>query len=281
MFSFFKKKNKTIEEDISLHVSQEPFNSFGFNDVLHYIKREIGVDLFPKKSIIETRLRVFCEERNLSSFKKLFDKIQYDTDIKQELINLVTVNETYFYRELPQLHEAIEFAKTREGTVSIICAPCATGEEVYTLAMLLGEEKSFQKNYEIKGIDINTEAIRKAETGYYSERSLHKLTQELKDRYFTCKDGFYAVDKAHFSNVKFSQVNIFEDRFKDCGKFDIIFSRNMLIYFDEEFRLAAMKRFYELLKPAGRVYLGHADIVPENELFIKHGFGSSCFYTKR
>lgn len=277
---FFRKKNPKNEIETVVE-PVEPFNVYGFSDVLHFIKRDIGVDLFPKKYIIETRIKVFCEENGFNSFKRLFDELQYNNDIKQKLINLVTVNETYFYRELPQLLEAVEFAKTRESTVNIICAPCATGEEVYTISMLLKEDKNFHNNYEIKGIDINTEAITKAQQGIYTERSLHKLTPELKNRYFIHENNMYKVDQSYFQNVKFMQVNIFENRFGDCGKFDIIFSRNMLIYFDEEFRLNAMKRFHEILKPGGRVYLGHADIVPENNLFDKHGFGSSCYYTKR
>jgi chemotaxis protein methyltransferase CheR len=64
------------------------------------------------------------------------------------------------------------------------------------------------------------------------------------------------------------------------GSFDILFSRNMLIYFDDVFRVAAMKRFSQLLKADGRLFLGHADIVPKNEWFTKHGFGSSCYYSK-
>lgn len=279
---FFRKKTKSITEDESLNTKKEPFNFYGLSDILHLLKREIGVDLFPKKSIIETRIKLFCEEKNFNSFKELNDELKYNGAIKQELINLVTVNETYFYRELVQLNEAIEFAKQSESTnIDIICAPCATGEEVYTLSMLINEERGFQKSFHIKGIDINTQAICKAKEGLYNERSLHKLTPDLKDKYFHYCDGMYQIDQSLFRNVTFEQVNIFESRFSYFGKFDIIFSRNMLIYFDEEFRLEAMKRFHELLKSQGRVYLGHADIVPENDMFEKHGFGSSCYYTKR
>ena len=276
---FFRKKSVYVEQ-IDEQPIKEEFSTFGFNDILHYVKRETGVDLFVKKSIIETRLRLFCEERDITSFKKLHDEIQYKNDLRQELINLLTVNETYFYREEKQLQEAVNFAKSRSGNVNIICAPCASGEEVYTLSIMMSEQFGSLKKFTITGIDINSEAIKKANQGLYSQRSLHKLSQELKEKYFTLEGDMYSVKKHLFSSVWFSQVNIFEDSFINMGSFDIVFSRNMLIYFDDDFRVAAMKRFSQLLKSDGRLFLGHADIVPKNEWFVKNGFGSSCFYSK-
>ena len=276
---FFRKKSAYVEQ-IEEQPVKEEFSTFGFNDILHYIKRETGVDLFVKKTIIETRLRLFCEERDISSFKKLHDEIQYKNDLRQELINLLTVNETYFFREERQLQEAIDFAKSRAGSVSIICAPCASGEEVYTLSIMMSEQLGSLKNFTITGIDINSEAIKKANQGLYSSRSLHKLSPELKEKYFSIEGDMFRVKKHLFSSVRFTQVNIFENSFTNMGSFDIVFSRNMLIYFEDDFRVSAMKRFSQLLKPDGRVFLGHADIVPANEWFTKHGFGSSCYYSK-
>jgi chemotaxis protein methyltransferase CheR len=277
---FFRKKKKIDIENQEVEVVNEPFNTYGLSDLLHFIKREIGVDLFPKKAIIETRIRLFCEEKNINSFRKLFDEIQYNKEMKQDLVNLLTVNETYFYRELIQLQEAIEFAKTREG-VDVLCAPCASGEEVYTISMMLEEDHTFRKRFNIIGIDINSEAIQKAKNGIYNARSLHKLSDNLKEKYFTLVSDKYQIKKEKFLHVDFSQINVFDDKFLSFGKFDIIFSRNMLIYFDEDFRIKAMQKFSKLLKEGGRIYLGHADIVPENEYLQKHGFGSSCYYTKK
>jgi len=276
---FFRKKSVYVDK-VDEQPIKEEFSTFGFNDILHYIKREIGVDLFVKKSIIETRLKLFCEEREISSFKKLHDEIQYKTELRQELINLLTVNETYFYREERQLQEAVNFAQTRSGSVSVLCAPCASGEEVYTLSMMMSEQFGSSKNFTITGIDINSEAIKKANQGLYSSRSLHKLSDTLKNKYFSVEGDMYRVKRHLFSSVRFNQVNIFENSFINMGNFDIVFSRNMLIYFDDDFRVAAMKRFSQLLKQDGRLFLGHADIVPQNEWFIKNGFGSSCYYSK-
>lgn len=276
MCDVFQKKTPIVNKQEK--IEKKEFSSFGLNDILHYVKREIGIDLFSKKGIIETKMRLFCQDRDIYSFKELNDAIKYKSDMKQELINLLTVNETYFYREEKQLQEAVDFAKTKGNNVNILCAPCASGEEVYTLSMMLSEQSSIR--FTITGIDINSEAIDKANDGLYTKRSLHKLDNALIQKYFTIEEEKYRVNKNFFTSVNFKQVNIFENSFLNIGSFDIIFSRNMLIYFDEEFRIATMKRFNQLLKNDGRVYLGHADIVPQNEWFSKNGFGSSCYYTK-
>jgi chemotaxis protein methyltransferase CheR len=276
---FFRKKSitKDIVEKSSI---KEEFSTFGFNDILHYIKRDTGVDLFIKKNIIETRLKLFCEERNINSFKRLYDEIQYKNDLREELINLLTVNETYFFREEKQLQEAIDFAQSIDGSVSILCAPCASGEEVYTLSMLMSEKFGSLKKFNIVGIDINSEAIKKAKQGIYSSRSLHKLSDSLKNKYFSIEGDMYKVKKDLFPSVEFTQLNIFENSFINLGSFDIVFSRNMLIYFDDDFRVAAMERFAQLLKSNGRLFLGHADIVPQNSWLRKYGFGSNRYYSK-
>ena len=274
---FFRKKSPVVKKEEK--EEKKEFSTFGMSDILHYIKREIGVDLFSKKSIIETKMRLFSQERNIDSFKQLNDEIKYKSDLRQELINLLTVNETYFYREEKQLQEAVDFAKEKGNNIKILCAPCASGEEVYTLSMMLSEQLGSSK-FTITGIDINSEAIEKANQGLYSERSLHKLDTNLKEKYFSKIEDKYKINKHLFSTVKFTQVNIFENSFLNMGTFDIIFSRNMLIYFDDDFRVATMKRFNQLLQNNGRVYLGHADIVKKNEWLNKNGFGSSCYYTK-
>lgn len=275
---FFRKKTPAINKQEK--IQKKEFSTFGLNDILHYVKREIGVDLFSKKNIIETKIRLFCQDREIYSFKQLNDEIQYKNDLRQELINLLTVNETYFYREEKQLQEAVDFAKEIGTNINILCAPCASGEEVYTLSIMLNEQFCLGKKFTITGIDINSEAIKKSNEGLYSQRSLHKLEGSLKEKYFTIEDNKYRINRHLFSNVNFIQVNIFENSFLNIGNFDIIFSRNMLIYFDDDFRVSAMKRFNQLLKNNGRVYLGHADIVPKNEWLEKNGFGSSCYYTK-
>ena len=277
---FWKRKK---EPEIALKnevAAPQEFNTFGLQDLLHYIKREIGIDLFSKNSVIETKLRLFCERKEIYSFRKLFEALQHDRALRQDLIDLVTVNETYFYREESQLDLAVNFALSIPN-VKILCAPCASGEEVYSLSMMLQERRREPREFSITGIDINSEAIEKAQKGLFSERSLHKLDQRLKEKFFTQEDRFYRAKRAYFSSISFTKVNIFEHDFLSLGKFDIIFSRNMLIYFDDDFRLKTIERFATLLKPEGKLFLGHADIIPENPYFIKHTDHRLSYYVKK
>ena len=279
MFFWNRKKEPEIAPKQEVAAPQE-FNTFGLQDLLHYIKREIGVDLFAKNSVIETKLRLFCERKEIYSFRKLFELLQNDKSLRQDLIDLVTVNETYFYREESQLDMAVTFALAIPN-VKILCAPCASGEEVYSLSMMLQERRREPREFSITGIDINSEAIEKAQKGLFSERSLHKLEQRLKDKYFTQDDRYFNVKREYFSSVAFTKVNIFEHEFLSLGKFDIIFSRNMLIYFDDDFRLKTIERFATLLKPEGKLFLGHADIIPDNPYFIKHTDNRLSYYIKK
>jgi chemotaxis protein methyltransferase CheR len=277
---FWKRKK---EPEIALKnevAAPQEFNTFGLQDLLHYIKREIGIDLFSKNSVIETKLRLFCERKEIYSFRKLFEALQHDRALRQDLIDLVTVNETYFYRGESQLDLAVNFALSIPN-VKILCAPCASGEEVYSLSMMLQERRREPREFSITGIDINSEAIEKAQKGLFSERSLHKLDQRLKEKFFTQEDRFYRAKREYFSSISFTKVNIFEHDFLSLGKFDIIFSRNMLIYFDDDFRLKTIERFATLLKPEGKLFLGHADIIPENPYFIKHTDHRLSYYVKK
>ena len=274
--------NKKKEPIIPQQRAKEPqeFNTFGLQDILHYIKREIGVDLFSKNSIIETKLRLFSEKREIYSFRKLYESVQHDVQLRQALIDLVTVNETYFYREEEQLALAVDFALKISGSIKILCAPCASGEEVYSLAMMLQEKNRDAHSFSITGIDINSEAIEKAEKGIFSERSLHKLEQRVKDKFFTCNDKSFSARKEFFSSISFKKINIFDYDFLGLGKYDIIFSRNMLIYFDDEFRMKTIERFSKLLNNEGKLFLGHADIIPENTFFTKYNNNRLSYYIK-
>lgn len=277
---FWKKKK--VETPAQTTTQQpEEFNTYGLNDILHYIKREIGVDLFAKNSIIETKLKLFSERKGIYSFRKLFELLSQDRTLRQELIDLVTVNETYFYREESQLELAVSFALNLPNGIKILCAPCASGEEVYSLAMMLYEKNRLSNSFCITGIDINSEAIDKAKNGAYSERSLHKLTPTLKERFFSQTDKIYQIKKELFSCINFHKVNIFEHSFLDMGEFDIIFSRNMLIYFDDAFRLKTIERFAKLLKKDGKLFLGHADIIPDNAFFTKYTDAKLSYYVKK
>ncbi len=277
MFSFFRKKEK-VEE-----VVEKPkveFKPFGFYDLINYIKTTCGIDLEPKKDVLDKRFTIYCQNNDLESFTALLDSIKLDQEKRQAVIDLVTVNETYFYRELPQLEESAAYAKSLKKKINILSAPCASGEEVYSLAFLLEKEGFLKYDVNILGIDISSQAIEKAKRAVYKERSLHRLDEELKEKYFRKVEDKYHLKKELMPNINFKLANIFDESFKEVGKFDIVFSRNMMIYFNDEFKRKAVKIFHELLKDGGRFYAGHADLVPNTEFFKKIVKNRLYYYEK-
>lgn len=265
---FFRRKKKIAIETNKLE-SKFVFLDIGLDELVDNLRSLSGVDLEQKKSVLAKRIRLLCEQELVGSFNELSNKIKYNNELLQKVMNLVTVNETYFYRELPQLQEALIQAKTLHKPIKILSAPCASGEEVYSLAILAQSLGFGDRDLTILGIDINSQVIKEAQYGVYSSRSLHKLDDDLKAKYFKEIDNKYYIKKEKFTNIKFDVVNIFDSNFLRLGKFDIIFSRNMMIYFDNEYKLLAIKRFYELLNSGGYLYTGHADLVPENNYFEK------------
>jgi chemotaxis protein methyltransferase CheR len=147
--------------------------------------------------------------------------------------------------------------------------------------MMLNQRNKPSSSFSITGIDINAEAIEKAQKGLYSERSLHKLSPTLKETFFIPEGKNYRIHQERFGSLHFQKFNIFEPSFVNLGPFDIIFSRNMLIYFDDAFRLKTIEVFAKMLKKEGKLFLGHADIVPENPFFEKRNEHRLSYYIKR
>jgi chemotaxis protein methyltransferase CheR len=275
---FFRKKSKVVEPE--LRPEKIEFDPRNVEKLIHYVESYSGVNLTPKKEVLQQRFILFCQNNNIHSFEALYDKIQHDSTLRQAFINLVTVNETYFYRETIQLEAAVEWLKESGGKTRILSAPCASGEEVYSLAILALEAGINPYSLTILGIDINSEAIHKAQKGVFSERSLHRLDDKLKSTYFMKIAGEYTIVQSKFSSVEFRVLNIFDDAFLRLEPFDVIFSRNMMIYFDDHYKHKTVERFHALLKPRGRLYTGHADLVPHTPLFQKISQGRLSYYER-
>jgi chemotaxis protein methyltransferase CheR len=257
MFSFFKSKDKNI----SYVEAKEEEDFVDITPVSEYFHDETGVTFDRQQSILKNKVVSFCRQRGICSFFNLLRDVKTDTNLKQELIDHLTTNETFFFREIKQIDELVELAKKHGSRVDILCAPSATGEEPYSIAIALLEAGVSASKINILGIDINSDAIKKAKQAIYKERNVRNLSKELKDKYF-CKDGEkYILNDNIKSLASFKVVNLFDESFKSLGKFDIVFSRNMLIYFDKETKLKAKKLLESMRKSDEyQVFFGHADL---------------------
>lgn len=257
MFSFFKKK-EVEEEKVDVKRIQD------FNDiesVAEYFQKETGVTFEKQMSILKNKVSTFCLQRDIYSFKKLLETVQHDTNIKQEFINYLTTNETYFYREFKQIEELVSLVSHSSKNVKILCAPAATGEEPYSIAIALLEAGVSANRLSITGIDINSNAIEKAEEAIYKERNLRNLTPQIVAKYFYKDKDKFILHNEIKSLITFKLVNIFDDSFSSLGKFDYIFSRNMLIYFNNETRQRAKKILEGMcIDDTQKIFFGHADL---------------------
>ncbi len=256
-FDFIKKKEPQTSRIEELCV--EEYNDVA--SVAEYFKNETGVTFDKQTSILKNKLTTFCRQRDICSFAKLLEKVSFDKTLKQELIDALTTNETFFYREFKQIEEIVTLVKNMGERAEILCAPCATGEEPYSIAIALLEACVAPSRFHITGIDINQDAINRAKEARYKERNIRNLSQTILQRYFRQEDGVYALHGSVKSQVLLKVLNLFDPSFKSVGKFDFILSRNMLIYFDKETKLKAREILESLRKnPNQAIFFGHADL---------------------
>jgi chemotaxis protein methyltransferase CheR len=266
-----------------------------FLKLTEFIYRKTGIMIEEKKfNSLAPKFEAVMKKRGYPTFRAFFHDLRFSRDdtLMQEIINLVTINETYFFRENYQFETLIKYVlpeldkiRDKEEVIRILSAPSSTGEEAYSIALtLLDEGKLVEKrDFEIIGIDIDSNVIEKAKEGVYNKRSVQFVPPHLLRKYFT-KDGenSYRISQFLRDAIDFRVVNVMNRlEMKRLGKFDIIFSRNMLIYFDEKSRREVALTFYSMLKPKGYLFLGHAESASRIvSVFKTKKLGDSIIYQK-
>ncbi|MET0409369.1 MAG: protein-glutamate O-methyltransferase CheR [Hyphomicrobium sp.] len=248
-----------------------PLMPSDLNWLCEFLYKRTGIQYGESKRFyIERRLIDRMGQVGLSKFSDYFNLLRTAGPEVEQLINSFTVNETYFYREDGQLRclsRALlpEIVRTRGpgDLVRIWSIPCSTGEEPYSIAIWLLENWPLVDAYniEIVGSDIDTRVLAEAAVGVYGERALSRLPPDVLQRYFRSSDRFFKqiIDDLRES-VKFTQTNLVDAAsIAGQGRFDIIFCRNVLIYFDDASRRAATHNLYDALTPGGFICLGHSE----------------------
>lgn len=224
-----------------------------------------------KRYFIDRRLEDRIAATESRSFQAYFSLLRADAEHEIEhLINSFTVNETYFYREDHQLRCMTSdllggiIGRKKEGeSIRIWSVPCSTGEEPYSIALWLMENWAHVDSYniEIVGSDIDTRALKAAAEGIYGDRALMRLSRDIVDRYFTRIDErHHQIDEGLRGSIEFNRVNIVDAQDTSGQRnFDLIFCRNVLIYFDDASRRVAAENLYDCLRPGGYICLGHSE----------------------
>lgn len=228
-----------------------------------------------RKYLVENRLAARLKELNLKSFAEYHAYLQYDPGRRQELNRLfevITTNETSFYRNPPQLKvfqdmvlkDAIEKLRAqKQRRLRIWSAGCSTGEEPYTIAIILHEVLRAEIgswDIRITANDLSEAVLAQAREAVYSEYSLRTTPKEIVARYFT-QDGANFLLKPEVKRlVSFSQINL-SDRLqlKRTERSHIVFCRNVIIYFDDEMKKNVIAAFYDNLLPGGYLLIGHSE----------------------
>jgi chemotaxis protein methyltransferase CheR len=256
MLSIFKRKKSKIKVAPKI---KENFTNIEL--VAEYFQKETGVTFEKQMSILNNKVILFCKQNKIISYDKLLVLLKQDKELKQEFINLLTTNETYFYREFRQIEELVKIIKKENKKVTILCAPSATGEEAYTIAIALLEAGIKTDVFSIMGIDINKEALKKAQNAIYGERNVKYVPTKALNIYFTHTNDKYILKENIKKQVSFRLINIFDKEFLELGKFDFVFSRNMLIYFNKETKFKAKERLESMRRDDRyNVFFGHADL---------------------
>jgi len=224
-----------------------------------------------KRYYIDRRLTERIQATASASFQSYFALLRSDSQHEIEhLVNAFTVNETYFYREEHQLQcmtshllDDLMLRKPTGETLRIWSVPCSTGEEPYSIAMWLMENWKDVDSYniEIVGSDIDTRALKAAAEGIYGERALMRLPRDIVDRYFTRLDDEHVqIDPGLRDSIQFTRANLVDAAEIALQRdFDIVFCRNVLIYFDDASRRMAAENLYDSLRPGGYICLGHSE----------------------
>lgn len=185
-----------------------------------------------------------------------------------DLLPLVTINETYFFREMNQLElfknellPAIAKQKTSR-TLRILSAPCSSGEEPYTIAMLMDEAAVSLAGWQVEiwGVDIDGPVIQKAQAGLYPRSAFRATDGKYLSKYFIQEGDLFRVGPKLAGRVKFKQGNLFEmAKWPGFTGFDVIFCRNMLIYFDKPTQKRMVEIFHRAMLPGGYLLIGHSE----------------------
>ena len=239
-----------------------------------YIQLKFGIHLgMQKKNMVRGRLlKVFLRHgfRGFADFYRyLLDDSSGEAD--KELANAITTNHTFFMREPTHFEflgsEVLPFLyrKVKDRDLRLWCAACSTGEEAYTLAMVLSDFFSMKKELwdrRILATDICQEVIEYAKKGIYEDEAFATLPVRWQKIYFDTYDPMHhQVKSAMRREVIFRNFNLMQERYPFKRKLHIIFCRNVMIYFDEATIAKLTTRFYDALEPGGYLFIGHSEVL--------------------
>lgn len=229
---------------------------------LHLMLRQTtGLDLCP--DTVNSAMRKRMRQRHIRDISSYVAEAVRDQEEFGSLIDLVVVPETWFFRDAEAFAVAAQFALDRHAAtgapVRILSAPCASGEEPYSLAIALQAAGMTQDAFVIDAVDISPEVIRRAQHAVYTRNAFRTANLGFRDQYFTQRNDSFEMAPAIRRLVRFRCGNLLTLEPYDGKTYDIIFCRNLLIYFNEEIQTVALRKLRDLLDDDGLLFCGYAE----------------------
>jgi len=262
--------NHALADIGSLTLSDEEFRA-----IAALVYERLGIQLTEqKRALIMGRLQSHVRKLGLNTYSEYCRFVASDPTgaSLDELANRISTNHTFFFREsahfkvlaetvLPAL--TAQLRKVGERDLRVWCAACSSGEEAYTLAMLLLEHLGTERAQWQAGVlatDISAKVLNLATQGVYSDERLTELPPALRHRYFhKVGDGMSAVTPQLKAEVVFRRLNLMREAFPFRKRFHVVFCRNVMIYFDQQTRDALVRRIAQVTEPGGHFFIGHSE----------------------
>jgi chemotaxis protein methyltransferase CheR len=243
-----------------------------------YIEKNCGIHLEESKSyLIENRLSHLLMENNCKTFIEFFSKLRNDNSktLRDKIIDAITTNETFWFRDIypfDTLSEKLlpifadDISSGKRNKIRIWSAACSTGQEPYSIAMSIFEYLKHSsslrpEHFEIIASDISESVLNIAQTGIYDPLVISRgLMIEMRERYFNQEGNFWKIKDNIKKIITFKKLNL-QDSYNTLGKIDIVFCRNVLIYFSDIFKKDILKKIAAVLKPSGYLFIGSSESV--------------------
>lgn len=242
-----------------------------YRTLCEWVYRQSGMAFDDRRrDVVENRLASRLEQHPGLSVEQYLRRLAADEDEARVFLDLLTVNETYFFRDLPQiatfqqvLEEAIAHkCQVPYGRLRVWSAGCSIGCEPYTLAMCIQEaleRREAPLEWQVLGTDISPSSLQVAESALYTDREVRDVPPPLLGKYFRRRDGWWAFCHPCKNRVRFRYSNLLRPGREVQGPFDIVFCRNVLIYFDDASRRQAADALFDLMAPGGYLFLGASE----------------------
>jgi len=248
---------------------EERLDESVFRKLRDFIYERTGIYISDsKKYLLENRLQRRIHEKGFKGYEDYFYFLRYnaDGDEIKSLFDAVTTNETYFFRE-PQHFDILfdhifpELSSNGRYRFRVWSAGCSTGEEPYTISMLFRERyKVGGVTMEIIGTDLSETVLEAAKRGVYSSYSVRNVPESFMKKYFRQSGHSFILDDSIKRSVRFQRVNLVDEfAMKRFRNYDVIFCRNVLIYFDDKAKKKVVSHLFDALKPGGYLFIGASE----------------------